>query len=755
MPVARIGAYDGSQVISSQERYARQRTCANLVSPEAAGPLPDWQGSSLRTPLSIVQDAKDFLRSSVLSPLQPRLRGCIDSAPPFEESVITPLGDCGRASSAASMATTAVPTPGACGSRACSGGPLGFGLLAPPSRAAARLPALASSVARGLNALGAASRSSSASAGYVSRGGYGSFGGAAFGLGATTSAARATSVEGGRLGFAALLSPAGALPSPPRTDPPRRRRRKKGNSRRRYSLPDSPLPLPPQCSERGMLLSAGSNDSLEGLDDVATVQSARQALGPPVPVESEKERAPVTSGGQATLVIDTDLVAADSDGEEVEESIVEAVPLGAAGSRAGLELEPEVQWAGPPGEEEIDPPGEEAVDKVAEDAADLDQVWSAQGDGKWAPDVLPSAPGAEAAAPALAEEGPACPDLLGCVRVRSDCDYWDNSSHFGNDVDSVDGRACRADAVLTPSSLGVSKNFDSERNSVDDGQADAAGTIRGGSFKWLRGELIGRGSLGSVWKALNSQTGELMAVKEVVIDTRDSTDNKFRQSLQNEIDLYKDLQHPNIVSYLGNDFINGRLYIYLEYMSGGSISQVLSQFGPLEESLVARYLQDLLQGLEYLHSREHPVLHRDIKGANILVGLDSTVKLSDFGASKKTGGTANHTLRGSVPWMAPEVMRQEGYGRKADIWSLGCVVIEMATASQPWGQFDNCLAAMVRIAMSEETPPVPEQLSPPCRDLISQCTRRSPEERPGASQLLEHEFVKGGLAAVVDESWGP
>merc|ERR1719460_2963989 len=116
--------------------------------------------------------------------------------------------------------------------------------------------------------------------------------------------------------------------------------------------------------------------------------------------------------------------------------------------------------------------------------------------------------------------------------------------------------------------------------------------------------------------------------------------------------------------------------------------------------------------------------------------MDRTVKLADFGCSKRSFGTAVHTLRGSIPWMAPEVMCQSGYGRKADIWSLGCVLIEMATAEAPWGVFDNCLAAMVRIAMSEETPPLPGHLSDVGKAFVSQCTRRAPEERPGAAELL-------------------
>lgn len=260
-------------------------------------------------------------------------------------------------------------------------------------------------------------------------------------------------------------------------------------------------------------------------------------------------------------------------------------------------------------------------------------------------------------------------------------------------------------------------------------------------LSWSRGELIGRGSLGSVWMGLIQRTGQMMAVKEVVIDGKDREDEKFRATIENEVCLYKGFSHPNIVAYLGNDFINDRLYIYLEYMPGGSISQVLEHFGALGEPLVAQYTRDVVLGLEYLHSRETPVLHRDIKGANILVGLDGTAKLSDFGCSKRSANTAVNTLRGSVPWMAPEVMLQKESGRKADIWSLGCVVVEMRTAAPPWGHFDNHLAAMLRIAMSNETPPLPADLSEACHAFAVLCTRRSPEERPDAAQLLHHAFL--------------
>jgi len=260
--------------------------------------------------------------------------------------------------------------------------------------------------------------------------------------------------------------------------------------------------------------------------------------------------------------------------------------------------------------------------------------------------------------------------------------------------------------------------------------------------RWIRGESIGRGSLGTVYQAMDQQTGELLAVKEVVINASDSADMKFKDQLENEIQIVKELKHPRIVAYLGHDYMGDSLFIYLEFMAGGSLAQALRQFGCFEESLLLAYTREMLEGLEYLHTRETPVVHRDIKGANVLVDLDCHAKLSDFGCSKRDNDTMSHTMRGSIPWMAPEVIKNTGYGRKADIWSFGCVVIEMATAKSPWGSFDNPMAAMCKIAMSDATPPIPEGVSPACQDFIRLCTRRDPADRPDATRLLAHDILK-------------
>jgi len=329
--------------------------------------------------------------------------------------------------------------------------------------------------------------------------------------------------------------------------------------------------------------------------------------------------------------------------------------------------------------------------------------------------------------------------VVGVLEERRDCDYWDRAED-----DAICRRLEETSEIWNLGCIVGNSNVNAsnlEASSVLSESGSIGEPIHGPRFLRGRGELIGRGSLGSVYKALDQKTGQIMAVKEAVFNPNDTNSQSFLMSLKNELNLYKDFQNPHIVSYLGHDYAGDRLYIYLEYMPGGSISQVLSDFGPLDEMLCSRYMNDLLSGLQYLHTRDPPVLHRDIKGANVLVGIDRTVKLADFGCSKCTSGTAVHTLRGSIPWMAPEVMCNSGYGRKADIWSLGCTLIEMLTARAPWGKFDNCIAAMARIALSKDTPPIPEHLSTACANFVSLCTSRAPKERPDAEELLKHEFV--------------
>lgn len=260
-------------------------------------------------------------------------------------------------------------------------------------------------------------------------------------------------------------------------------------------------------------------------------------------------------------------------------------------------------------------------------------------------------------------------------------------------------------------------------------------------FRWKRGERIGSGAFGTVFRALDVDGGRIFAAKRMPLP---SGEDEKRQT-HGELEICKDLRHPHIVSYLGHEFAEDCLYIHMELLSGGSMASVLKEFGALPSPLLKIATRGIAEGLDYLHSRSPPVVHRDIKGANVLVGPDFCMKLADFGcSSKRSDVTASLTMVGSIPWMAPEVInKDDGHGRKADVWSFGCVVIEMATAEKPWGNgaFDNPFAAMMHIGTSDSTPPIPVGLEESAKDFAAWCTRRSKGERPTIRDLLSHSFI--------------
>jgi len=159
--------------------------------------------------------------------------------------------------------------------------------------------------------------------------------------------------------------------------------------------------------------------------------------------------------------------------------------------------------------------------------------------------------------------------------------------------------------------------------------------------------------------------------------------------------------------------------------------------------VVRGYSREILQGLDYLHSNK--ILHRDIKGPNILVDFAGVCKLSDFGCSKELYGeiASTMTLKGTPQFMAPEVLRNhgKGYTEKADIWSVGCTVIEMCTARRPWPEFNTNEAVMYHVAMREACPKTPDWVSAECRDFCALCFARDPTKRPNVSELLKHPLV--------------
>ncbi|XP_022958034.1 mitogen-activated protein kinase kinase kinase 1-like [Cucurbita moschata] len=258
---------------------------------------------------------------------------------------------------------------------------------------------------------------------------------------------------------------------------------------------------------------------------------------------------------------------------------------------------------------------------------------------------------------------------------------------------------------------------------------------------WIKGKRLGSGSFGSVYEAM-SQSGAFFAVKEVSLLDEDSQGRQSIYQLQQEIALLSEFEHENIVQYYGTDTEpdGSKLYIFLELVSQGSLMS-LYQRVVLTDSIVSAYTRQILCGLKYLH--EQNVVHRDIKCANILVDVSGSVKLADFGLAKATKLNDVKSCKGTPFWMAPEVVNRkgQGYGLPADIWSLGCTVLEMLTQKLPYSEFENHMQALYQIGKGK-LPAIPDSLSDDGRDFILQCLKVNPNDRLTAADLLNHPFVK-------------
>lgn len=293
------------------------------------------------------------------------------------------------------------------------------------------------------------------------------------------------------------------------------------------------------------------------------------------------------------------------------------------------------------------------------------------------------------------------------------------------------------------------------------------------TLNWVKGELIGRGSYGRVYHALNVTTGDVMAVKQVEIprterDRHDGRHQTMVEALRKEQGLLKNMYHPNVVAYLGFEEGTKYLSIFLEYVPGGTIGSIYRkpEHGRFEENLIKYFTGQILQGLEYLHSNN--VQHRDLKSDNILVDANGVCKISDFGISKRTSDNAyesnlNTSMQGSIFWMAPEVMitskkqiqgnsnsgqsgrEDKTYSAKADIWSLGCVVVEMWTGMRPWGTseiFHVMYASALERAAPSIEPEILETMSQTAvQFLYGKCLCWESKGRPTAEQLLSDPFV--------------
>ncbi|KAJ4486041.1 kinase-like domain-containing protein [Lentinula aciculospora] len=267
------------------------------------------------------------------------------------------------------------------------------------------------------------------------------------------------------------------------------------------------------------------------------------------------------------------------------------------------------------------------------------------------------------------------------------------------------------------------------------------------SFQWIRGDLIGEGSYGRVYWALNITTCDIIAVKQVELARNPSRREKENvEALKLESYTLKDLNHLNIVQFLGFEESVDHLSIFMEYIAGGTIGSCLKAHGKFNDEVTKAFARQMLEGLEYLHSRG--IIHRDIKADNILVDRSGVCKISDFGISKQAediNGRAFTGMRGTVYWMAPEAVNPKetnGYDAKVDIWSIGCVVLEMWSGRRPW-HGEEQIPVLLKLYNQKLPPPIPAGLllSDEAMDFRERAFTINPKERASAAVLRSHPYL--------------
>lgn len=262
-------------------------------------------------------------------------------------------------------------------------------------------------------------------------------------------------------------------------------------------------------------------------------------------------------------------------------------------------------------------------------------------------------------------------------------------------------------------------------------------------ISYRKGKIIGRGAAGIVYLGMDDRTGELIAVKEMILAGADKEkDRDLVEATEKEIQICKELKHKYIVQVLGTDLkpeLNN-LCILMEYVPGTSMWGQIEQWGPMGETVIRKYTKQMFLALQYMHGK--CVMHRDIKARNVLITPGGSVKLCDFGSAREFDPNQAPTDDGddfeSTPlWASPEACNGI-FGPGMDVWATGCVVIEMATAKTPWEEkkFENAFRAMYHICHANDQPPLPPNLSETGLNFLRRVFTLDHTQRPNATELL-------------------
>ncbi|KAL6057894.1 signal transducing kinase of the PAK [Balamuthia mandrillaris] len=254
-------------------------------------------------------------------------------------------------------------------------------------------------------------------------------------------------------------------------------------------------------------------------------------------------------------------------------------------------------------------------------------------------------------------------------------------------------------------------------------------------------QLIGQGASGSVYLATDTRTGNKVAIKQMIIAKQVKHD-----IIINEIMIMKRSQHHGIVSYVDSYEVNGVLWVIMEFIDGGSLAEMLVVHKTLQEAQIATICKTVLEGLAYLHTQSQPIIHRDIKSDNILIGMNGSIKMTDFGYGSQLKGPEDTktSVVGTTYWMAPELVKGKPYSTKVDVWSLGIMAVELFDGEPPYIN-ESMLKALFYIAKKGRPEfKNPQNMSPEFKDFIEKCTIYEPDQRPTSTEILKHPFLQKG-----------